>query len=406
MAAISGTAILLCSVPLTILYGGIVYIKSPEKWRTVFPLLVISVFTIAYNYNPINEPDLVRYFSAIEKAGSMRLVDYISYTGSGLYVQDFAFWLAGTLGLPHLVPGISTAIVYGIAIYISCDYAERTYQQDMLPLVLMYQVCCLPFISICNNVRNICAFAIILLAVYRDILQKKRNIWTAALYIIPVFMHKSGFILLLVRVILALSGRYFVATAIFTFLIPTILNVLINYRMQIMRFGILGRIVANTIYTAYNSLTSTSDWAITVMTSKFHLTNRYMAFAVCLFLLFQVLVRHPSMRKNTFTMYVVYLCILTIACYVFRTPVYWRFFAAVNISGGVILLPCFKSFFEGKRAGGIIEILVFAGVAATLLSLQLYGSRSEVNWLELISDTLIHPFTVILMKMFSAIMAL
>ena len=76
MAAILGTAILLCSVPLSILYGGIVIIKTPEKWRTVFPLLVISVFTIAYNYNPINEPDLVRYFAAIEKAGTMLLVDY------------------------------------------------------------------------------------------------------------------------------------------------------------------------------------------------------------------------------------------------------------------------------------------------------------------------------------------
>ena len=406
MAAILGTAILLCSVPLSILYGGIVIIKTPEKWRTVFPLLVISVFTIAYNYNPINEPDLVRYFAAIEKAGTMLLVDYFSYTGSGLYIQDFAFWLAGTLGLPHLVPGISTAIVYGIAIYISCDYAERTEQQELLSLVLLYQVCCLPFISICNNVRNICTFAIILLAVYRDIVQKKHNVWTAALYIIPVFMHKSGFVLLLVRVILALSGKFFVATAIFTFLIPTILNVLINYRMRIMRFGIIGRIVANTIYTAYNSLTSTSDWANTVMTSKYHLTNRYMAFAICLFLLFQVLVRHPDVRKNTFTMYVVFLCILTIACYVFRTPVYWRFFAAVNISVGVILLPCFKSFIEDKKIGGIIEILVFAGFAAALLLLQLYGSRSEVNWRELISDTLIYPFIVVLMKMFSVIMTI
>ena len=405
MAIVLSTVIMLCSAPLAILYGIIVLYKTPSQWRKVFPLIVISIFTIAYNYTPINASDLSRYLVNIERAGTMSFIDYLSYTNSGLYVQDFAFWVAGKLGLPHLVPGISTAIVYGIAIYISGDYAEKNGQTKALPKVLLYQVCSLPFIGICNNVRNICAFAIIMLAVYRDCIQKKRNLLTIVLYTAPIFMHKSGFLLLLIRLLLAISGRFFIASAVVTLLIPSLLNFLMAYRMQIMRFGVMGRLIATTIRTAYISLTTTSNWANTVMTSRYHLMNRYMAITVCALLILLIVLEFHHLADNQFIRYILFLCILTIACNVFRTPVYWRFFATVNISCGVLLLSCFDpSKRTFSKASSTLYQLVLAGFALLLLMLQLYGSRAEANWMNIIEEVLVNPFVLIAIKLLLAIM--
>ena len=404
MAVILSTVLMLCSAPLAILFGGTVLYKTPWNWRKVFPFLVVSVFTIAYNYTPINASDLSRYLSSIEQAGTMSFLDYLSFTNNGLLVQEFVFWLAGSLGMPHLVPGLSTAIVYGIAIYITCDYAERIDQTDAVPKILLYQLCSLPFISICNNVRNICAFAIITLAVYRDCVQKKRNLLTIGLYLLPVFMHKSGFLLLFIRLLMMVSGRFFIVTALFTLLIPTILNLLMLYQIQIMRFGVIGRLIATTIRTAYLSLTTTSDWANTVMTSRYHLMNRYMAIVVCAIFIFLILRSVSQLRDNRFVMYVLYICILTIACNVFRTPVYWRFFAVVNISCGVLILLCFRSGVKTKKKSlNIIYQLLLMGFAFILLLLQLYGSRAEADWMNLMMEVFIHPFALIAFRFVYAI---
>ena len=95
---------------------------------------------------------------------------------------------------------IAGCIVYGVAFYITCDVAEEYNAQSTIPAVIAIQGCMLPFFSIISNVRNVTAFSLIVLAVYLDTVKKKRNPVVLILYILPVFIHSSAIILVLLRI--------------------------------------------------------------------------------------------------------------------------------------------------------------------------------------------------------------
>ena len=54
-----------------------------------------------------------------------------------------------------------------------------------------------------NALRSDLAFAMILLAVYRELYQKRRSVWTYFLYVLPIFMHFAAILLVLIRFIVS-----------------------------------------------------------------------------------------------------------------------------------------------------------------------------------------------------------
>ena len=149
---------------------------------------------LAYSYMPTTDsPDLVRYFNEVRVCSEMSLKQVLTTQNDGQFIIYIAYWIIGKLGDVHLLPAISTSIVYGIALYIVCDSAEKYNIEKIIPYVLLCQLMILPFNSIVSNIRNICAFSMIILASYLNLIKEKTisaygfYIFSRVLSTIPAF---------------------------------------------------------------------------------------------------------------------------------------------------------------------------------------------------------------------------
>ncbi|HEM3690250.1 TPA: EpsG family protein [Streptococcus suis] len=392
--------------PLNILYSLLGFARDTRHWRKYFWATLIFVFVLSYNYHPVGNSDLSRYIEWIQISKNYSLFSYIEFMGDNLYVTNFLFWLAGHLEMPYLVPALTTTVVYAVTIYITCDFAERNHLLSLIPYVLVIQILLLPYITIINNVRNVFAFSLVIFAVYRDLYQKKRNLFTYLSYIISMFVHKTSLVIIGIRLLAILAGKYTILSLVIAFLIPTILSASFPYIPTISSYGSLGKILGDALLTGYRSMVSTSTWAITVMTGKYYLINRYFSYFMSgIFLLIGsgVLKKRNSLDNiKRYFYFLSLLSIITIATNVFRTPVYWRFFAAVVIASGPILVMMLKE----KKIWQIKTIQIwFAILTLSLffLVLQIYGTTHEVNYLDWIFSVVLNPVIRIFTELVFAI---
>ena len=392
--------ILATFIPVAGAYSLFGFYKDVRHWRRYFVFGVLVVFTIAYNYIPVGHPDLVRYLADISKAEHYSLIRYVELLGDGLIVKNVVFWFAGKLGIPHLVPALSATIVYGVTVYISYDYAERRGLLKNAFWVLIIQCMMLPFVGIVNNVRNVCAFALICLAIYRETVQKRINFVTIALYILPCFMHKTGFFIIVVRLLSALMGRYMVVAIIASISMPIIVEFLYKYYRFFERFGLIGSFISRSILTAYRSMVSTSTWANTVMSSRYHLTNRYIDLAVCVLMIIisLLLSKKKQLVYSRYMYFCQLMCVITLGTNVFRTPVYWRFFSAVIIAGGPIICLAISNLQKNRHRENLWYMFIPLS-AVLILFLNLYGYKENISYADLIINSLINPASVIAFTM-------
>lgn len=378
------------------MYSVLGFSKDTLHWKKYLWAAVLFVFVLTYSYHPEGNSDLTRYVEWIKMAKSSSYFGYVEFMDDGLYVTNFLFWLAGHLEMPYLVPAFTTAVVYAITLYITCDFAERNQLQKWIPYVLILQVLMLPYVTIINNVRNIFAFAIVILAVYRDVYLNKRNVTTLLLYIVPIFVHKTSFVLILLRLLSILAGRYLVLSLVIALLIPTFLNFLLPYIPQISSLGTVGKIIGDALLTAYRSMTSTSDWAMTVMTGKYYLANRYFSYLMSgiLFVITSIsLTKLKRKESNPIRKYLYFLSliyIITIATYVFRTPVYWRFFAIVIVASGPILILLLKDM-RLKKVSTKQIWYVFLVAGLFFVALQFYGTIQNVDYKDWTTSVILNP---------------
>ena len=116
--------------------------KNPLKWRRYLPLFVYFLLIGAYAWEPPSYQinfDLIRYIPEIEKYGGLSLQEAFSKYNDILYARDFLFWIFGSLKIPHMVPAVTTATVYAISFYITCDTAERYNKENYIGFLLLFR---------------------------------------------------------------------------------------------------------------------------------------------------------------------------------------------------------------------------------------------------------------------------
>ena len=79
-----------------------------------------------------------------------------------------------------------------------------------------------------NALRSDLAFAMILLAVYRELYQKRRSVWTYFLYVLPIFMHFAAILLVLIRFIVSTKKRYVKIILMMLLLAPLVVETLVG----------------------------------------------------------------------------------------------------------------------------------------------------------------------------------
>ena len=397
MAVLLMLGILCISCPLALLVALAGIVIDYKRCKAYAFVLAACLAVIAYSYVPKGESDLTRYFRDMEAANSYSLGAYLAYMGDNLFVINTAFWISGRLGLPHLVPALSTFAVYGIAFYLTTDYATITGMEKNAWKVILIQFACLNFSAILNNVRNIFAFSIIILAIYFEIVKKKKKAISIPLYILACFIHESAVILVLARVAQIVLRKRIIIAAVLAALVPVVINYLFEYYRAISGYGSFGVIVSNLILTSYRAMNSTSRWATVIMTSTRHLADRYLCIAFSVFVFVKILQALRKQSDETFFQFVSLVALLTVSTNVFRTPAYWRLFSACVCCSGPILL-----FSMNKRVFGkndiTISIIGFGLLAGMLFSVHFFNSFAEINYIDLLSQTMMSPLVVIIFE--------
>ena len=105
----------------------------------------------------------------------------------------------------------------------------------------------IPFYHAYSNVRNVSAFALLAVAVYRDMVKKKRTVITYLLYIIPCFIHMSGIVIVLFRAEIPIIRKFPYLGITSTLVIPTVIIKSYSVLQRIQFPGYVGQIVNRAI---------------------------------------------------------------------------------------------------------------------------------------------------------------
>lgn len=385
-------AVLLAIPPLQLIISVIGLIKSPKQWRFFCIGYIASIAMIAYSWIPLSTPDITRYFYMLERCASMTLNEINVFFDDGLFVKNYIFWLISRTGNVHLLPAISTGTVYGIASYITCSYCESEDKDQYIPIIMLFQFLSLPFFSITSNIRNVWCFALITLAAYRELYQKKNNAVTLCLYILPCFIHSGGWILIGIRLVCMIAKRFRFIAIIVAFGVASI----IKYLYSIISY-LPNKAVTNMVKVAHNYLfEKDSAYALSVASNIGDRLSRYAAMILAVLVVIYIFLKIKEQdNKATFNTYEYVVASAVIGFNAFTVPHYWRLSVAVTIGIAPVLSMMIDDFYAKRKHYCTFINMVFL-MACIQLFLQVKTTSGLVNYTQLFTDSMLNSVYVLL----------
>lgn len=391
MGSLGGLLICLTISPFGLFFSIFQLFYATTETRKWLPLMIFSLGLLAYAYEPIHENDLTRYLTFALESSNYDFLETFEYfinqypQDMGVPVYVFVQWICGKLGCVHLIPMFSLMIVYGVSFYISSDLAARFQVKKLTIYVILLQISLLPFLSIAGNVRNICAFALVILAVYRDSVMNKKNITTILLYILPVFIHTAALILIGIRMLIGFNTRYQIFVFGGVVFLPQVVNFLFDAKSFFALLGPVGDTINLVILKIYLYLNDVdSEWAQAVINSRFQTANKFvlcsLAVLICILIYFYInkIVQKPLKR---FLNYEFFLCALTISTLWFAAPHYWRFACTFCIAIAIVFFSLYEEIYLCPLWVRICRKVLFAYIPICI-ALNWYIGGAMVNYIE------------------------
>lgn len=202
--------IYLCMYFTRLLIGTMYEIKVSRYLKFLECLMVIiSIVIITVCIKPDIDYDLSRHYETIN---FMRYYGFNYETNyENLFIVKFLFYLVSLFPYNELLPAISVTITYSTFLYITSNFIGKYNKGYKLVFFSwLIHISLLPFIVSYSGIRTSMAFAIFALAVYKDLIQKRKGVFTTFCYIMPLFIHPASTILLGLR-ILFISKNFFIA---------------------------------------------------------------------------------------------------------------------------------------------------------------------------------------------------
>lgn len=385
--------LILLNVPAMLMtsFGG--FALTPHRSKKILFIYTLGMSLLAYCYLPIGTTDLYRYINIIETCGTMSLIEAIKWCGDGLYITDFVFWFAGSIKMPTIATMISVGVVYGVSAYIAIDSAEIFSISRKTFALIIYDFAILHFFYLANNMRNVCAFSLAILAAYRECIKGKKDILTWILYIMPCFIHRTGIIIIFVRLLVIVAKKSIAICILAAAMLPSVIVWFYNHLSYIpVEWG------RRLIQSGYAYTNTTSKWARIVQNSGYQRANK-LVWGMLLVLM--IIVGHyvyKYIEKNNFVLLSELLGVLSLTVLlIVRDDSYWRFSSITAISftyAFVILIKRYDSINLLFKV--IISLFVILCVGEALL--QIWFDRYMVDWGSIFSNAMLTNIFVVLGK--------
>lgn len=383
--------IMLPFIMLPIVIVGYIYIKP--KTKILFCMLISLLFGIAgyWFIDPATNPDIVRYLAILNRYGESNLIESFNLVYSNLYAVDIYFYLISKLGNGQLLPAISVFIFYFIALYILTDYKIRigAARKDFL-VYSAFILASINFCSIVNGIRWPLAFAIFFLAVYREIIQEKKNLITYLLYIISLMFHFYTIVFLLLRLILFIKNKKIVIViGTFASFTPKIINVLaLSLSGVSSSIFIINQIIYSITRANMYFQWGEGEWADTVRKSRYYqFESGYYYLVVILFALIMIKVYKQRnlcrvTKKQKWKMeeiFAFYLVITTIISFTMSAHTYIRFVIPLIIWFSLIVFKMYHEIRSITFKRVINLTLLFLSTIGVFLNVYLLRSMIDLK---------------------------
>ena len=337
--------------------------------------------------NPATDPDLVRYLSMLRNYFGKSLFESFNLQYENLFAVDIYFHFISKLGNPQFLPAISVFIFYFIILYILADYKRRTeLSNGIFSVYVLFVLAAINFPAVVNGIRWPIACVMIFLAVYRELVQNKRDGWTIFFYIIPVFMHFSMLAFLALRLALLIKNKkVIIAMGASVALLPQIFNIL-STRYEKTALGVIGTQLRYFIARAdmYFQWKQTDvGWADTVRKSIYYRVESWFYYVIVAYFCIIIYLVIKQERKKGWekdNVFVLYLTALTIISFTMAAHTYIRFVTPLIASFCCVSFKLFNKYEKGGLFMLISKsVLVGFALIGIVLNIHLLGTMVALD---------------------------
>ena len=346
-------------VPLLGLPFGILGLLSDRGHQKIYIICIsLAMASLAYGYQATAETDMVRYWQMVEEYAERRITlsnafltgFYGASSEENLWLVNVLIWLASQIRDQRILPALSTFFVYYMSLNITCRFCKDSkIKKGQMVFYVVFSLVALNLYSIANNVRNVLAFMMISYATFYDIYLKKRKPWIYLLYFLPIFLHTSAILFLVLRLFIRPVRRIKLLGVIAVISLYPVLELL---RTLAERMTGSLEIAGNMIMKAYRYFNDTStEWGLEVQASGSEKVFKilYITIVVILCVLWIITekkrpaggILNLSEEKPGLALmndYTFYVCLMAVACVPMLRPEYWRFTAtAIALGGGIFV---------------------------------------------------------------------
>lgn len=388
-AFIVGFMLLLVFPSALILPTSLSYVTIRKREKVIPLSFLMALFWgfAGYHFkNPATDPDLVRYLDMLKLYAGKSLFESFNLQYENLFAVDVYFHFVSKLNNPQFLPAFSVFIFYFITFYLLADYKIRTnLTNKTFVFYLVFVLTSINFCSIVNGIRWPLAYIIIFLAVYRELIQGKRDAITLFFYVVPLFLHFSTLIFIALRLGILIKNKKLVfligASAVS---IPTLFNIL-NERLSVVNGVVLGQLQYFTrrgnMYFQWSD--SDGGWAKIVKQSTYYRLESYFYYAVvALFAIFLYMTYRNDNKKmwEGKNLYVLYLAIVTVVSFTMSGHTYIRFVTPLIVSMSCVFFPLMKQRIDNNLGVIFIDMgLVALSCIGLFLNFHLLNSMVDLN---------------------------
>lgn len=380
-------------------FAMIGYWKPKAKYKIVYCIALALFFGIAgYCFkNPATNPDLIRYIQILHQYDGKTLFESFNTVYSNLFAVDVLFHFVSLLGDDQMLPAIATFLYYFIVLYIIQDYRFRSNIRTVDFIIYSsFVICVTIFCSIVNGIRWPLSYIIFILAVYRELIQGKKNVLTILLYAVSLLLHFSAIVMLIVRLMLFIKNKKIVvAIGAMGALVPQLISLLTTRFGSITTgIGIIDQLIyslnRSNMYFQWNQ----GEWADIVRNSRYYRTEAFFYYIIAGLLIFSFIYLYKKrdsegMYKRSYAsedIFSFYLMIATIISFTMSAHTYIRFITPTIVCFSFVVFKIYKEYKTSLFRKMMNALFVMLSVAG--LFLNMYQIRTMIDLPEYISDIL------------------
>lgn len=193
------------SMPVVLL--GLFLEKKHKRYYCF--LLSVMIGIICYYIVPNQGMDITRYYEYLDQIRYLPITEALKgISNQTEVITNIFFYLISQLNNNSLIVFFSSLIYYNILFYIIIDYCKiKELTNKQINMIIIYAMITIWIIPNILGIRYAIAMIVFLLAIYLDIVKQKKNIIYKLLYIVPIFIHSSTILFLIMRLILLISNK-------------------------------------------------------------------------------------------------------------------------------------------------------------------------------------------------------